>query len=146
MKLTKTTKTYYDNKKDKKWEVIDADGKTLGRLATTISNKLRGKDSSQFSSNSDMGHYVVVINAEKVKLTGNKLLQKKYYKHTGYFSGIKEISAEKLMEKNPEEIILHSVKGMLPKSKLSKQVLNKLKVYKGDKHPHNAQNKVEESK
>ena len=142
MKLTKTTK-YFDNTNVKQqWILIDADGQTLGRLATRIANTLRGKDKPQYTAHTDCGDFVVVINAEKVKLTGKKMTDKKYFHHSLYVSGIKEISAGELLNKKPEQLIMDAVKTMLPKSKLSDQVLTKLKVYKGSAHPHDAQQPI----
>ena len=142
MKLTKTTK-YFDNTNVKQqWILIDADGQTLGRLATRIANTLRGKDKPQYTSHTDCGDFVVVINAEKIKLTGKKMTDKKYFHHSLYVSGIKEISAGELLNKKPEQLIMDAVKTMLPKSKLSDKVLTKLKVYKGSAHPHDAQQPI----
>jgi len=122
-----------------KWVVIDADGAILGRLASNVASRLRGKNNPLFTPHVDTGESVIIINAEKISLTGRKLEQKRYYRHSGYTGGLKEITAKKLLEKKPEDIIRFAVKGMLPKNKLGTQLYKKLKVYKGDKHPHEAQ-------
>ena len=134
-------KTYMPvgGKAERKWRLIDAEGKVLGRLATEIANALRGKDKPTFTPHEDTGDFVVVVNAEKVKLTGKKLADKVYYHHTGYPGGIRGITAEKLLEKEPERLLIEAVKGMLPKNKLQKAFLSKLKVYAGSEHPHAAQ-------
>ncbi|WP_045215251.1 50S ribosomal protein L13 [Desulfonatronovibrio magnus] len=134
-------KTYSPRPQDARrdWHVIDAEGKILGRMATEIATKLRGKNKPEFAPHMDMGDFVIVVNADKVKVTGNKLSQKKYYRHTGYPGGIREISLEKLLDKKPEEVIRHSVRGMLPKNKIGRNLLKKLKVYSGPDHPHSAQ-------
>ncbi len=122
------------------WYVVDAKGKVLGRLATTIAMILRGKNKPIFTPHMDTGDFVIVVNAEKVKLTGNKLTDKKYYWHTGYPGGIKEITAEKLLQEKPERVLIKAVRGMLPKNSLGRQLLKKLKIYAGPEHPHSAQN------
>ena len=122
------------------WILVDAKDKTLGRLATKIANRLRGKHKPEFTPNSDLGDYVVVINSDFINVTGNKLSQKKYYRHTGYPGGIKEKNLEKVLEETSEEAIKSAVKGMLPKNKLGRQVIRKLKIYKDDSHPHKSQN------
>ncbi len=134
-------KTYSPKPQDaqRNWHVIDAENRVLGRMATEIAIKLRGKDKPEFAPHMDMGDFVVVINADKIKVTGNKLSQKKYYRYSGYPGGIKEISLEKLLQKKPEEVIRHSVRGMLPKNKIGRDLLKKLKVYSGPDHPHKAQ-------
>ena len=121
------------------WFVVDATDKTLGRMATEIANRLRGKHKAEYTPHVDTGDYVVVVNAEKVKVTGNKAADKNYYHHTGYPGGIKSISFEKLIDKAPERAIEAAVKGMMPKNKLSRAMLGKLKVYAGNEHPHSAQ-------
>lgn len=126
-----------DIKRD--WFLADVDGKVLGRVATHIANVLRGKNKPLFSPHVDSGDFVIVVNAEKVVLTGNKLSDKIYYSHSGYPGGIKSISAGKLMEKKAEDIIRKAVKGMLPKNKLASHMLKKLKIYTGSVHPHEAQ-------
>lgn len=121
------------------WYVVDADNMVLGRLATRIASVLRGKNKPIFAPSVDTGDFVIVVNAEKIALTGNKLSDKIYYSHSGYPGGIKSIAAGKLMEKKAEELIRKAVKGMLPKNKLASQMLKKLKVYAGGNHPHKAQ-------
>jgi large subunit ribosomal protein L13 len=128
---------------EKKWWLIDADGKILGRLATEISVLLRGKGKATFAHFMDTGDFVVVINAEKVQVTGRKLEQKKYYHHTGYPGGIKEKTLNELMDTNPEEVLRKAVWGMIPKNKLGRKIYKKLKVYRGSNHPHEAQNPKE---
>jgi large subunit ribosomal protein L13 len=120
----------------RQWYVVDAEGQTLGRLSTEIANRLRGKHKASFTPHVDTGDYVVVINAEKVKVTGRKAQDKMYYHHTGFPGGIKSISFEKLVDKAPERIIEAAVKGMMPKNKLSRAMLAKLKIYAGSEHPH----------
>ena len=122
-----------------KWHVVDASGKVLGRLSTEIANILRGKHRPTFTPNQDTGDFVVVINAEKVEMTGKKWDQKNYYRHSEWFGGIKTTSAKVMREKDPTYIITEAVKGMLPKNKLSRHIINKLKVYAGPEHPHQAQ-------
>lgn len=124
---------------DRKWYVVDADGQPLGRLATRIANVLRGKHKPIFSPSLDTGDFVIVINAEKVALTGNKLQQKLYRRHSRYPGGMKTMTYEKLLERRPELAIEKAVKGMLPKNRLGRQQFRKLKVYRGPEHPHAAQ-------
>jgi large subunit ribosomal protein L13 len=121
------------------WYVVDAADKTLGRISTVIASYLRGKHKPEFTPNVDTGDYIVVINAEKVKVTGNKTKDKIYHSHTGYPGGLKSISFEKLIEKAPERTIQNAVKGMLPKGPLGRAMFKKLKVYAGQNHPHSAQ-------
>ena len=121
------------------WYVIDATDRTLGRLSTQIAIRIRGKHKAEFTPHVDTGDYVVVINAEKVRVTGNKLDDKIYNHHTGFPGGIKSISLAKLMQKSPEKVVEMAVKGMMPKSKLGRSMINKLKVYAGSEHPHAAQ-------
>ncbi|MDO3388333.1 50S ribosomal protein L13 [Gilvimarinus sp. SDUM040013] len=121
------------------WFVIDAEGKTLGRMATEIATRLRGKHKPEYTPHVDTGDYIVVINAEKVAVTGKKATDKMYYRHTGYIGGIKSMSFEKLIEKAPERVIQSAVKGMLPRGPLGRAMFNKLKVYAGSEHPHTAQ-------
>lgn len=128
---------------DHKWYVIDAEEKTLGKLAVEIAMILRGKKKPIYTPHVDCGDYVVVVNAEKVAVTGNKEKQKIYKHHTGYPGGLKEATLEELRAKKPEEIIRHAVKGMMPKGKLGRQMFKKLKVYAGPEHPHAAQNPEE---
>ena len=133
--------TYSANETDNKdkWWVVDAENAVLGRLASQIAARLRGKNNPLFTPHADTGDSVVVINAEKIMLTGRKLDQKKYYRHSGYTGGLKEITARKLLEKKPEDLVRSAVKGMLPRNKLGRKLFNKLKVYKGNEHPHDAQ-------
>lgn len=121
------------------WYVIDADGKTLGRMAAEIATRLRGKHKPEYTPHVDTGDYIVVINAEKVRVTGNKAKGKIYYRHTGYVGGLKSLSFEKMIEKAPERPIESAVKGMLPKGPLGRAMYKKLKVYAGTEHPHAAQ-------
>jgi len=129
----------------RKWFVVDANGKTLGRLATVIASVLKGKTKPQYTTHVDTGDFVIVVNADKVHLTGKKLDQKTYYSHSGFPGGLKSVTAGTLMRTNPEEVIKKAVEGMLPKTRLGKQMFSKLKVYAGDKHPHSAQQPVEMS-
>ncbi len=122
-----------------KWWVVDAQDAILGRLATVVAARLRGKHSPMFTPHADCGDSVVVVNAEKIALTGRKLDQKMYYRHSGYMGGLKSITARKLLEKKPEDLVRHAVKGMLPKNRLGRKIFKKLKVYAGDAHPHSAQ-------
>ncbi len=124
---------------NRKWYLIDAEGMILGRLATTVSTILRGKNKSSYTPSMDMGDYVVIINAEKVKTTGNKLTGKIYRYHTPYIGGLKSITLGNLMEKKPEFVIKKAVQGMIPHNKLGRAVIKKLKIYKGSEHPHQAQ-------
>lgn len=124
---------------ERKWYVVDAEGKTLGRMASEIATVLRGKHKPTFTPHVDCGDYVIVINAEKVAVTGKKRKEKIYKRHTGYPGGLRELTFEKLQAKKPEEIIKHAVKGMLPDGKLGRQMFKKLKVFVGPAHPHNAQ-------
>ena len=123
----------------RKWHHVDASGLTVGRIATEIATLLRGKHKPTFTPHNDCGDFVVVTNAEKVQFTGNKLSQKKYKHHTGYIGGLKEISAGEMLEKHPERVLAKAVERMLPKTKLGKQQITKLKVYTGAEHPHHAQ-------
>ena len=121
------------------WYVVDAENKVLGRLASELAKILRGKHKPQFTPHVDTGDYVIVVNAEKVNLTGNKLKDKVYYSHSGYPGGIKSVTAEDLKAKKPEDLIRFAVKGMLPKNRLGRKLFKKLKVYAGGEHPHQAQ-------
>jgi large subunit ribosomal protein L13 len=123
----------------KDWYVVDLEDKVLGRMATEIARVLRGKHKAIYTPSVDTGDFVIVLNAEKVRLTGNKLSQKMYHRHSGYTGGLTSISAGKMLEKTPEELIRKAVKGMLPKNKLGRQMFKKLKVYCGADHPHQAQ-------
>jgi large subunit ribosomal protein L13 len=122
-----------------KWQVIDAEGKVLGRLATEVADSLRGKNKVNYTPHTDGGDYVVIINAEKIKLTGKKLDQKEYKSHSGWMSGLRVRTASELLVKHPAKVIELAVKRMLPKNKISREMFKKLKVYAGDKHPHKAQ-------
>jgi large subunit ribosomal protein L13 len=124
---------------ERRWYLVDADGKTLGRLATRIADTLRGKDKPQYTPHVDTGDFVVVVNAEKVAVTGNKLDDKRYYRHSGYPGGIRSRTLRDELERRPTEVIRTAVKGMLPRSKLARAQLTKLKVYAGPEHPHEAQ-------
>ncbi|MDP4650982.1 MAG: 50S ribosomal protein L13 [Haliea sp.] len=121
------------------WFVVDASGKTLGRLSSEIARRLRGKHKAEFTPHVDTGDYIVVINAEKIHVTGAKAKDKMYYHHTGFIGGIKSISFEKLIDKAPERVIQTAVKGMLPRNPLGRAMFKKLKVYAGAEHPHTAQ-------
>ncbi|MFN3534346.1 MAG: 50S ribosomal protein L13 [Desulfatiglandales bacterium] len=134
-------KTYMakKNEVERRWFVVDASDKILGRLATQIAMKLRGKDRPTFTPHVDAGDFVVVINAEKVRVTGKKLNDKFYYRHSGYLGGLKVTPLRDMLQKKPEEVIRLAVKGMLPKNRLGRQLIKKLKVYSGPEHPHQAQ-------
>jgi large subunit ribosomal protein L13 len=125
---------------ERRWYVVDAEGQTLGRLATEIARLLRGKNKPQYTPHVDTGDFVVVVNAEKVVVTGKKAEQKVYRRHSGYPGGLKETSYEQMMERRPTEILRRAVKGMMPKNRLARQQLRKLKIYAGPEHPHAAQN------
>jgi len=122
-----------------KWSIVDAKGAVLGRLASKIAYRLRGKHNPFFTPHVDTGDSIVVINADKIVLTGRKMKQKCYYRHSGYIGGLTTITAEKLIEKRPEDLIRFAVKGMLPKNRLGSKLIKKLKVYAGEEHPHAAQ-------
>ncbi len=124
---------------EKKWYLVDAENRVLGRLATQIAVRLRGKHKPFFTPHADTGDFIVVINADKIALKGAKLDQKLYYRHSGYMGGLKKVSARRLLEKKPEEVLRSAVKGMLPKNSLGRRQLKKLKIYKGADHPHQAQ-------
>jgi large subunit ribosomal protein L13 len=121
------------------WYLVDAEGKTLGRLATQIADRLRGKGKPQYTPHVDTGDLVVVVNAEKITVTGKKLDDKIYYRHTGYPGGLKERTLREQLERRPTEVLRKAVKGMLPRNKLGRQQLTKLKIYAGPEHPHDAQ-------
>ena len=123
-----------------KWYIVDAKDAVLGRLASKIAYRLRGKHNPLFTPHVDTGDSIIVINADKIILTGRKMKNKNYYRHSGYIGGLKTITAQKLMEKKPEDLIQFAVKGMLPKNRLGSKLIKKLKVYAGEKHPHSAQN------
>ena len=137
--------TYMQKKEDVKrnWYVVDAEGLTLGRLATQVASVLRGKHKPTYTPHIDCGDYVIVVNASKVNLTGNKLDDKVYYNHSGYTGGLRERTARTMKEKYPEEMIERAIKGMLPKGRLGRQMYRKLFVYAGENHPHTAQQPVE---
>jgi large subunit ribosomal protein L13 len=122
-----------------KWFVVDAEGKILGRLASQVAARLRGKHNPMYTPHADTGDTIVVINAEKVVLTGRKMDQKRYYRHSGYMGGIKETPIREMLAKKPEEVLRFAVKGMLPKNRLGRKIFKKLKVYAGGDHPHTAQ-------
>ncbi len=134
-------KTYMPSPTDveRKWYVVDAEGKTLGRLSSVIASVLRGKNKPTYTPHADMGDYVIVVNAEKIKVTGKKLEQKIYYHHSEYVGGMKETNLKTMLEKHPERVIEHAVKGMLPKGPLGRSMYKKLFVYAGPDHKHEAQ-------
>ncbi|MGB9764915.1 MAG: 50S ribosomal protein L13 [Candidatus Saccharicenans sp.] len=138
-------KTYHPKREEiqQKWWLINADGQILGRLATEIAILLRGKNKPQFAPNVDTGDFVVVINAEKIKTTGNKIEDKIYYSHSLYPGGLKEKKLKEMLAAKPEEVIRRAVWGMIPKNKLGRAVIKKLKIYRGPEHPHQAQNPEE---
>ena len=137
----KRLKTYSakPNEIEKQWYLVDAEAQTLGRLATQIADVLRGKGKPQYTPHVDTGDFVVVVNAEKVAVTGNKLDQKRYYRHSGYPGGLRSRTLREQLERRPTEVIRKAVKGMLPKNRLARQQINKLKIYAGPEHPHEAQ-------
>ena len=134
-------KTYVTKEEDvqRDWYVVDASGQTLGRLAARVASVLRGKHKPVYSPSVDAGDFVIVVNAEKVQVTGRKLDQKMYYRHSGYPGGLKEITLRNLLQQHPTRVIEHAVRGMLPKNRLGRQVFRHLKVYAGSEHPHEAQ-------
>ena len=134
-------KTFFAKEEEvvKQWFLVNADNKPLGRIATEIAVRLRGKHKPIFTPHADTGDFIVVVNAEKVTLSGRKWDKKIYYRHTGYIGGLKEISARKLLEKKPEDLLRFAVRGMLPKNSLGRRQLKKLKIYTGTEHPHQAQ-------
>jgi large subunit ribosomal protein L13 len=141
MRLNKNNKTFLPQKNaiDKKWWLVDADGVVLGRLASHVANILRGKDRPHYTPFFDTGDFVIIVNADKVKLTGKKESQKVYYRHSGYMGGLKETSYKRMIATHPERVITHAVKGMLPKNRLNRKILKKLKIYAGSEHKHQAQ-------
>ena len=141
MKTMKRMKTYNlkGGEIDKRWQVVDATGQVLGRLATQVASFLMGKHKPTYSAHLDMGDFVVVVNASKVRVTGNKMEDKTYYRHTGYMGGLKATSLSRMMERHPERVIELAVRGMLPRNRLNSHVLRHLKVYAGPDHPHEAQ-------
>jgi len=134
-------KTYVTKPEDiqRKWYVVDAKGRTLGRLASEVAQVVRGKHKPIYSPSTDVGDYVIVVNAEQVSVTGRKLDQKMYYRHSGYPGGLKEISLRRMLEEHPTRVIELAVRGMLPKNRLGRKMIKKLKVYAGAEHPHEAQ-------
>ena len=136
------TKSYKNTDLDNNWLLLDAKDETLGRLSSMIAYILMGKNKAHYTPHNDLGDYVVVVNAEKIKVTGNKNTQKRYYRHTGYPGGLKSSTFSEMIEKDPENTILKAVKGMLPKNKLSNSMISKLKIYAGDNHPHAGQNPI----
>ena len=134
------TQSFKQSDIEQSWILVDAKDKTLGRLASALASRLRGKHRPEFTPNADLGDYIVVINANKINVTGDKLNQKKYFKHSGYPGGIKSKSLDNVIKNSPEDAIRMAVKGMLPKNKLGKKMLTKLKIYKDNDHPHEAQN------
>lgn len=135
-------KTFSPKPKDitREWFVVDAADKVLGRLAAQIAHRLRGKHKPEFAPHMDTGDFIVVVNCEKIRVTGNKATLKQYYHHSGYVGGLKSTPLEKMLIKKPEYVLMHAVKGMLPRNTLSRALLKKLKVYAGAEHPHSAQN------
>jgi large subunit ribosomal protein L13 len=124
---------------DRKWYLVNADGRVLGRLATQVATVLRGKHKPTFTPHVDSGDFVVVVNADKVRLTGRKLADKTYYRHTGYPGGIRQTTAGRLMDERPERVLRSAIVGMLPKNRLGRRLATKLKIYRGEEHPHTAQ-------
>jgi large subunit ribosomal protein L13 len=139
--ILRAMRTYVANAQDRErnWLVVDAAGQTLGRLSTQIADALRGKRKPVYTPHVDTGDFVVVINAEKIAVTGKKLQEKRYYRHSGYPGGIKSRTLAEQLQRRPEEVIRHAVKGMLPRTRLGRKQLTKLKVYAGPEHPHQAQ-------
>ena len=134
------TQSFKQSDIEQSWILVDARDKTLGRLASALASRLRGKHRPEFIPNADLGDYIIVINANKINITGDKLNQKNYFKHSGYPGGIKSRSLDEVIKNSPEDAIRMAVKGMLPKNKLGKKMLTKLKIYKDNNHPHQAQN------
>ena len=124
------------------WFVVDATGKTLGRLSTELARRLRGKHKPEYTPHVDTGDYIVVVNAEKIRVTGNKLKDKMYHRHTGYIGNLKSTSLEKLLDEAPERALQHAVKGMLPRGPLGRKMLGKLRIFKGPEHDHAAQQPI----
>ncbi len=137
--MKKYTPSAKQSDNQNKWWVVDAEGAVLGRLATQVASRLKGKHNPMYTPHVDTGDSVIVINAAKIKMTGRKIDQKNYYHHSGYVGGLKTITARKLLEKRPEDVIRHAVRGMLPKNRLGRKIFKKLKVYAGNEHPHTAQ-------
>jgi large subunit ribosomal protein L13 len=141
MKLNENNRTILPkiDKVERKWWLIDADNVTLGKIATKVAQILRGKDKANYTPFFDTGDFVIIINAEKVKVTGKKSTDKTYYRHSGYMGGIKQTTFARMLEKHPDRIIRQAVKGMLPKNRLNRKILKKLKIYAGSEHNHKAQ-------
>ena len=137
--MKKYTSSAKSSDNPQKWYVVDANGAVLGRLASQVAHRLRGKHNPSFTPHADTGDWVIVINAEKIVLTGRKMDQKMYYRHSGYIGNLKQMNAKELLEKKPEELVRSAVKGMLPKNRLGRRQFKKLKVYTGGAHPHEAQ-------
>ena len=137
--MKKYTYSAKNSDNEGRWCVVDASGAVLGRLASAVASRLQGKHNPLYTPHVDTGDWIVVINADKVALTGRKLDQKRYYRHSGYIGGLTTTTARELAEKRPEDLVRFAVKGMLPKNKLGRKQLKKLKVYAGDRHPHQAQ-------
>jgi large subunit ribosomal protein L13 len=138
--VKKNTYSAKDSDNEGRWSVVDASGAVLGRLATTIASRLQGKHNPLYTPHADTGDWIIVINADKVMLTGKKWDQKNYYHHSGYVGGLKTTTARELRDKRPEDLVRFAVKGMLPKNRLGRKQFKKLKVYVGAQHPHEAQN------
>lgn len=134
-------KTYVPKVEDRseQWWVVDAEGQNLGRLSTRIASVLRGKHRADYTPHLDLGDYVVVVNADKIEVTGNRMEQKRYYRHSGYPGGLREATLQEMMQKHPERVIRLAVRGMLPRTRLGRRQIGKLKVYAGPEHPHAAQ-------
>lgn len=139
MKQEKITRFVKTEDADRKWYVVDATDQVLGRLATKVATVIRGKNKPSFTPNMDTGDFVIIVNADKIKMTGNRELQKTYFRHSGYPGGGRELTYQQMKEKHPERIIEFAVKGMLPKNRLGRTLIKKLKVYTGAEHPHKAQ-------
>lgn len=137
--MKKYTPSAKNSDNQNKWYVVDAEGAVLGRMASEIAARLKGKMNPMYTPHVDTGDSVIVINADKIVLTGRKWDQKMYYRHSGYMGGLKSITAKKLLEKRPEDLVRFAVKGMLPKNRLGRRLIKKLKVYSGNTHPHSAQ-------
>ncbi|MBF8257997.1 MAG: 50S ribosomal protein L13 [Actinobacteria bacterium] len=136
----KRTEYFTRDEANQVWHVVDAEGKVLGRLATKVAEVIRGKNKTRFTPNADIGDFVIVVNADKVKLTGKKMTEKTYYRHSGFMGGLKSTTPEKVLtSKHPERLVEWAVRGMLPKSRLGDRLITKLKVYAGPDHPHKAQ-------
>ena len=135
-------KTFSPKSEDinRQWIIVDADGQILGRLATLLAHRLRGKHKPEFAPHVDNGDFIVVVNCDRINVTGNKLAQKKYYRYSGYVGGLKETTLEDMLATKPQQVLMKAVKGMLPRNRLGRAMLKKLKVYAGTEHPHAAQN------